>query len=155
MAELTGFLRAPLGNLAFSRSQSQVMSETEIVFQTLITVHTEKNQSCGISFPTCSFTYLCLSFCYPLPVLSRTIFFPFVIPLFFFRINLHFPYLPPHDSSQDGWKLTSINKHTQWTQVTILLPLLPVLPAFALQVLCCHACNGIQMQPPSTPGSLL
>lgn len=33
MAELTGFLRAPLGNLAFSRSQSQVMSETEIVFQ--------------------------------------------------------------------------------------------------------------------------
>lgn len=119
MAELTGFLRAPLGNLAFSRSQSQVMSETEIVFQSfrLWLLCTQKNQSCGISFPTCSFTYLCLWFCYPLPVLSRTIFFPFVIPLFFSELICISPICPLMTALRMGgsWPvLTNTHSELRW-----------------------------------------
>lgn len=69
-------------------------------FQTLITGHIEKNNSCGISFPTCSSTYLCLWFLkhflvppacsfmdYPFPFCDSLVFFPELIHMTALRMG--------------------------------------------------------------------
>lgn len=81
---------APLGNQAFSRSQSQVMSEMEIVFESfrLRSLYIQRKINL-VAFPfllVLSHIFACNSGSvsyYPLPVLSWTIFFSFPIPLLF------------------------------------------------------------------------
>lgn len=94
---------APLGNQPFSRSQNHVMLEMENIERKinlvafpflLVLLHILASNFWVLLSPPCSLKDQLLLFSD-----SPT----------FFRINLHFFCLSSHDSSQDGWKLTSIN----------------------------------------------
>lgn len=87
---------APLGKQAFSRSWSQVMSETEIVGESfrLWSLYIERKINLVASPFLLVLSHIFASnsgsiFYYPLPVLSWTIFL-FSDSLTLFRINLHF-----------------------------------------------------------------
>lgn len=89
----------------------------------------------------------------PLPVLSQTIFFPFVIPLCFSELIYNSPTCPLMTALRMGgsWPvLTHTHSELRWLPYCLFF--YPVFPAFAPLY---FACKGIQMQPASTPGSWL